>query len=113
PLVVEKFWITMLLTSAAASFAVVVGVGAGIVSAVKQNAWVDRVILMVSVFALRMPAYWLGLIFIFIFSVQLGWLPTGGLHSFIGEKTTGDLIQHMIMPGIVAGLTPAAIIARV
>lgn len=113
PLVIEKFWITLLLTGAAGLFAVIVGVGAGIVSAVKQNTWIDRAILMLSVFALSMPAYWLGLLFIFIFSVQLGWLPTGGMRSFIAEKTTLDVIEHMIMPGIVAGLTPAAIIARV
>jgi len=60
-----------------------------------------------------MPSYWLGLLFIFVFSVQLGWLPTGGIRSFIEPKSTLDVIEHMIMPGIVAGLTPAAIIARV
>jgi peptide/nickel transport system permease protein len=113
PLVMEKFWITLLLTGAAALFALVVGVGAGILSAVKQNTWVDRTILLVCVFALSMPAYWLGLVFIFVFSVTLGWLPTGGMRSFVAEKTTLDLIEHMIMPGVVAGLTPAAIIARV
>jgi len=113
PLVLEKFWITLLLTGAAAGFAVVVGVAAGVLSAVKQNTWVDRVIMVASVFAVSMPAYWLGLVFIFVFSVQLGWLPTGGMYSFTGEKTTLDVIRHMIMPGIVAGLTPAAIIARV
>jgi len=113
PLVMEKFWITLLLTGAASAFAIVVGVTAGIVSAVKQNTWVDRTILVVSVFALSMPAYWLGLIFIFVFSVQLGWLPTGGMRSFIADGGPLDVAQHMIMPGIVAGLTPAAIIARV
>ncbi|MBM3490007.1 MAG: ABC transporter permease [Alphaproteobacteria bacterium] len=113
PLVIEKFWITLLLTGAAALFATVLGVVAGVVSAVRQNTWIDRLVLVVSVFALSMPAYWLGLLFIFVFSVQLGWLPTGGLRSFIAEKTTLDVIEHMIMPGIVAGLTPAAIIARV
>lgn len=113
PLVLEKFWITLLLTGAAGLFAVLVGVSAGIVSATRQNTWVDRVILMVSVFALSMPAYWLGLLFIFVFSVKLGWLPTGGMYSFLGEKTLASLLEHMIMPGIVAGLTPAAIIARV
>ena len=112
-LVLEKFRITLILTGAAALFAAIVGVGAGIVSAVKQNTWTDHTILIVSVFALSMPPYWLGLIAIFIFSVQLHWLPTGGLHSFSGEKTTLDLFQHLIMPAVVAGLTPAAIIARV
>jgi peptide/nickel transport system permease protein len=53
------------------------------------------------------------LIGIFVFSVQLQWLPTGGLHSFSGEKTTLDLLKHLIMPAVVAGLTPAAIISRV
>ena len=113
PLVLEKFWITLLLTGAAGLFAVLVGVSAGIVSATWQNTWIDRVILIVSVFALSMPAYWLGLLFIFVFSVKLGWLPTGGMDSFLGEKTLASLLEHMLMPGIVAGLTPAAIIARV
>ena len=113
PLVLEKFWITLLLTGAAGGFATIVGVSAGIISAVRQNSWIDRSILVVSVFAVSMPPYWLGLIGIFIFSVQLHWLPTGGLHTFTGEKTTLDLVKHLIMPAVVAGLTPAAIIARV
>jgi peptide/nickel transport system permease protein len=113
PLVLEKFWITLLLTGAAGGFATIVGVSAGIISAVRQNSWIDRSILVVSVFAVSMPPYWLGLIGIFIFSVQLHWLPTGGLHTFTGEKTTLDLAKHLIMPAVVAGLTPAAIIARV
>jgi len=113
PLVLEKFQITLLLTGAAGLFAVIVGVSAGIVSAVTQKTWIDRTILIVSVFALSMPPYWLGLVAIFVFSVQLHWLPTGGLHTFTGAKTTLDLIKHLIMPAVVAGLTPAAIIARV
>jgi peptide/nickel transport system permease protein len=113
PLVLEKFGITLILTAAAASFATIVGVATGIGAAVKQNTWIDRAILLISVFAVSMPPYWLGLIAIFIFSVQLHWLPTGGLHSFSGEKTTLDLMSHLIMPSIVAGLTPAAIISRV
>jgi peptide/nickel transport system permease protein len=113
PLVLEKFGITLILTGAAALFATVVGVASGILAAVKQNTWTDRAILLVSVFAVSMPPYWLGLIAIFIFSVQLHWLPTGGLHSFSGEKTTLDLVQHLLMPSVVAGLTPAAIISRV
>jgi peptide/nickel transport system permease protein len=113
PLVLEKFWITMLLTGAAGFFAVVAGIAGGVISAVKQNSWIDRTILLASVFALSMPPYWLGLIAIFVFSVQLHWLPTGGLHDFAGDKTALDLIKHLIMPATVAGLTPAAIIARV
>lgn len=113
PLVLEKFWITLILTAAAGTFATVVGVGAEIISAVKQNSWIDRSILVFSVFAVSMPPYWLGLIGIFIFSVQLHWLPTGGLHTFSGAETTLDLARHLVMPAVVAGLTPAAIIARV
>ena len=113
PLVIEKFWITLLLTGVAGLFSIVAGVGAGVLSAVKQNSFTDRAIMLVSVFALSMPAYWLGLVFIYLFSVTLGWLPTGGMRSFVEEKTTLDLLEHMIMPGVVAGLTPAAIIARV
>jgi peptide/nickel transport system permease protein len=113
PLVIEKFWITMILSSAATLFAAVVGITAGIVGAVKQNTWMDHLILLISVFAVSMPPYWLGLVGIFVFSVTLHWLPTGGLYDFTGGETIGSLLHHLIMPAIVAGLTPAAIIARV
>ena len=112
PLVLEKFWITLLLTGAAGGFATIVGVSAGIISAVRQNSWIDRSILVVSVFAVSMPPYWLGLIGIFIFSVRLtGCRPVGC--NLYRRKTTLDLMKHLIMPAVVAGLTPAAIIARV
>jgi peptide/nickel transport system permease protein len=113
PLVIEKFWITMILSAAASAFAAVVGVIAGVIGAVKQNTWVDRLILLLSVFAISMPPYWLGLVGIFVFSVKLHWLPTGGLYDFTGKTSIGELAHHLIMPAIVAGLTPAAIIARV
>jgi peptide/nickel transport system permease protein len=113
PLVIEKFWITIILSAAASVFAAVVGIVTGIISAVKQNTWIDRSLLLVTVFAISMPPYWLGLIAIFIFSVQLHWLPTGGLYDFSGEKTVSALLIHLIMPAVVAGLTPAAIISRV
>lgn len=113
PLVIEKFWITLILSAAAVAFAAVVGVTAGVIAAVKQNTWIDHTILLVSVFAIAMPPYWIGLVAIFVFSVQLQWLPTGGLYDFSGDKSLLDLLRHLIMPAIVAGLTPAAIIARV
>jgi peptide/nickel transport system permease protein len=113
PLVIEKFWITIILSAAASLFAAVTGIIAGIVAAVKQNTWVDHLILLVSVFAISMPPYWLGLIAIFVFSVMLHWFPTGGLYDFGGDKSVGDLLRHLVMPAVVAGLTPAAIIARV
>ena len=113
PLVIERFWITLVLTVAASLFAAVVGIATGIVAAVKQNTWVDRLLLLVTIFAISMPPYWLGLIAIFVFSVQLHWLPTGGLYDFSGERSLGNLLVHLVMPAVVAGLTPAAIISRV
>jgi peptide/nickel transport system permease protein len=112
-LVTEKFWITLILTVAATFFAALVGIATGIVSAVKQNTWIDRLLLLVTVFAISMPPYWLGLVAIFVFSVQLHWLPTGGLYDFSGERSVGNLLVHLVMPAVVAGLTPAAIISRV
>lgn len=113
PLVIEKFWITMILSAAASMFAAVVGIVAGVIGAVKQNTWIDHLLLLLSVFAISMPPYWLGLIGIFVFSVTLHWLPTGGLYDFTGKTNIGELLHHLVMPAVVAGLTPAAIIARV
>ena len=104
---------TIVLAVATIIVSCLTAVPMGVIAAWRAGALIDRAIMIVSVFAVSMPAYWLGLLFIFVFSVQLGWLPTGGMYSFIDGKTLGSILEHMIMPGIVAGLTPAAIIARV
>jgi peptide/nickel transport system permease protein len=120
------------LTTAAMLFAVVIGVPAGILAAVKKDRWVDNVAMIGSLIGVSMPVYWLGLLMIYGFAVNLGWLPPSGRLSvsqgFNFQPLTGfyvldtllqfngaalvDVLKHLILPAIALGTIPLAIIAR-
>ncbi|MCG1010242.1 ABC transporter permease [Salinicoccus sp. ID82-1] len=97
-----RFLITLELTIYSMIFAIVLGLLAGIVSAVRQYTFSDVAIMVVALFGLSMPNFWLGLMLIQWFSINLGWLsPTGW----------GDPDQ-LVLPVIALGTAGAAIIAR-
>ncbi len=83
-------------------WAIVLGLGVGIISAVKRNSLWDRFSMVTSITAVSMPSFWLGLVLMQIFAVSLGWLPTSGSGTF----------KHMIIPSLVLGSGVAAVIAR-
>lgn len=93
---------TVLLASVALLFSVVTGGVAGIISGAKRNSLGDYVASTGSLIGMSMPTFWLGLLLIMLFSVRLGWLPTGGRGS----------IKHLIMPAVTLGSWSAASIAR-
>ena len=78
------------------------GIGLGVIAAVKHNSWLDNVVMGFSLFGVSMPVFWLGILLIIIFSLLLGWLPAGGKGGF----------QHIILPAITLGMATSAIIAR-
>jgi ABC-type dipeptide/oligopeptide/nickel transport system permease component len=81
------------LALAATLISVLVGVPAGIISAVRVNSWWDNLGKIIALLGLSIPGFWLGLVLILVFSVWLRWLPTSG---------TGDW-RHVIMPAIALG----------
>ena len=85
--------------------ALVIGFTFGIASALKPNSWLDTLFMTTSFFGLSMPHFWLGLLLIFIFSVNLRWLPATG-HGGHGG------FDRLIMPSLALGWSFAAIIAR-
>lgn len=92
------------LTLAGASLAVtlVIGVGAGMLAAIRRGTAFDTASMVVALIGVSMPGFWLGLILIFFFAVRLGWLPTSGAGG----------IKHLILPAVTLGVGNAAIIAR-
>jgi peptide/nickel transport system permease protein len=84
-------------------FAVVVGVPAGIISATKQYSFIDNLVRIISLLGITMPAFWLALLLVLLFSVKLGWLPASGLYGPI----------YYIMPVISIAAVPVATIARI
>ncbi len=107
---------TLLLMLAALSIAVIVGVAAGMVAALKaRTAW-DTVISVLTVICFAAPSFWLGIMLIILFSVTLGWLPVGGMVTMgadlRGLPAVGDIARHLVLPAFSLGLFYAAIYAR-
>ena len=98
----ERFFPTVMLTITSMVWAVIFGMGIGIVSAVYRNKWPDRLGMTLAVSGISFPAFALGMLLMQIFSVQLGWLPTVGASSW----------KHYILPSITLGAAVAAVMAR-
>lgn len=93
---------SLLLGFAATLISVLIGVPAGILSAVKVNSWWDQLAKAIALLGLSIPGFWLGLVLILVFSVWLRWLPTSG---------AGDW-RHVIMPALALGWYFAASLLR-
>jgi dipeptide transport system permease protein len=121
---------TMELALCAILFALLIGIPAGMIAAVRRNSVFDHGVMGASLTGYSMPIFWWGLLLILLFSVQLGWTPVSGridVKYFI-EPVTGFLtvdsllsgekgalrsaLSHLILPTIVLGTVPLAIIAR-
>ncbi len=93
---------TLELAAFAMAFSILVGVPLGVVSALKQNTLWDTGAAIVSVIGVSMPTFWMGILLILVFSVQLGWLPA------TGSQTP----RQLILPGITLGLASIAFLER-
>jgi dipeptide transport system permease protein len=121
---------TMELAVCAILFALLLGLPAGILAAVRRNSIFDHGVMATSLTGYSMPIFWWGLLLILFFSVQLGWTPVSGriaVQYFIEPETgfllidslrAGDIgafwsaLHHLILPAIVLGTVPLAVIAR-
>ena len=100
--ILEQLPATMQLTLAAMIVSLVVGIPLGVFASIKHGTWVDSFSMAISLVGATMPSFWIGLLFIFLFSSRLGWLPASG--------TAG--IKSLIMPSVTLGLYSSAVIAR-
>lgn len=98
----NRFWITVQLAVIGTALSVLLGLIAGIISATRKYTFADVSIMIVALFGLSMPNFWLGIMLIYLFSVNLGVLPVAGWGSW----------EQMILPAITLGTGGAAIIAR-
>lgn len=109
-LVREKLPVTLQLASMAFVFALLIGIPAGIVSAVKKNTAWDWGANLFALWGLSTPNFWLGILLIFLFSVTLGWLPASGFVSPFEDL--GQSIATTLMPAFVLGNAIAAVLMR-
>src|SRR5436190_860360 len=109
-LILEKLPVTIQLASMAIVIALLIGVTAGIISAVKKNTVWDYAANVFALWGISTPNFWLGIMLIFLFSVELGWLPASG-YVRPGEDWKASLAST-IMPAFVLGNAIAAILMR-
>ncbi len=93
---------TLELAGTAILIAAGVGLALGMLAAVRHNTWVDRLAMLVALGGVSMPSFWLGLVLIVIFSLQLGWLPATGQGG----------LSRLVLPAATIGLNYSAVIAR-
>ena len=126
----SRFPATLELSLFALAFAVIIGLPAGVLAAVKRGKTLDHTVMGVSLTGYSMPIFWWGLLLIMLFSSTLGWTPVSGRISFLyfidsvtGFMTIDSLIagdwgaflsalHHLVLPAIVLGTIPLAVIAR-
>ena len=102
---------TLLLMIVSLTLAVVIGIPIGVITAVRQYSKLDYGLNAVAIFLASTPVFVLGLIGIYIFAVNLRWLPTGQVHT-VGRTDIADLIHHLILPATVLAIVNAAPLIR-
>jgi peptide/nickel transport system permease protein len=117
-LIKERLPATLELSFAAGIIAIVVGIPAGVYTALRRNSWFSHFLLAASLVGVSLPTFLIGILFILIFAVQLGWLPSFGRGDTValGWWTTGLLTakgwQHLILPSITLSLFQLTLILR-
>jgi len=121
---------TLELSLVAITFAILIGIPAGVLAAVKRNTVLDYSVMGASLVGFSMPIFWWALLLILFFSINLGWTPVAGRLGFLFdvEPVTGfmlidtlladdfgaflDALHHLILPSLVLATIPLAVIAR-
>ncbi|WP_029061875.1 ABC transporter permease [Labrenzia sp. DG1229] len=109
-LIADKLPVTIQLAVMAMFIAMIIGIPAGIISAVKKGTAIDYAANMIALSGLSIPNFWLGIMLIMLVSVNLGWLPASGYESPFVDPVRS--LETMIMPAFVLGTALAATLMR-
>lgn len=128
---VNRWPATFELALSAMLIAVILGIPLGILAAVRKNSLWDNASTIFSLIGVSMPVFWLGLLLIYLFAVNLHWLPPSGrisieggnafqaisgfflLDALLQRRAMGDVLSHLILPALTLGTIPLAILMRI
>lgn len=110
--ILERVPATMVLMGTSLAFAILIGTAIGMLGAVKRYSMFDSLATTGALFALSFPTFWFGLMAIYVFAVNLRWLPSGGMWELGNEGDPIDLLRHLILPSMVLGLVLVATWSR-
>lgn len=110
-LILERFPNTIILAISALILAIIVGIPVGILAARKQNTFLDYLITTFSLVGVSMPIFWLGVMLVLLFSVNLGLFPATGMGDITEDPI--DFFKHLVLPTIALATIPMAEFARI
>jgi peptide/nickel transport system permease protein len=126
----DRFPATFELATAAMMLAIVIGVPAGVMAARRRGSWIDAIVMTGSLIGVSLPIFWLALLFLLWFSVNLDWFPLSGridpnlavnrvtgfllIDTLVAGRfdSFGNAIQHLVLPAVALGTIPLAVISR-
>ena len=115
-LIVDRFWPTLLLMVSTIILAVLFGILLGLLAAINLNTWKDAVISVFALITYATPLFWVGLMMIVVFSINLRWFPTSGMENiaafYEGFDRFVDITQHLVLPTITLSLFYLALYTR-
>lgn len=106
--VLERFNATLILAGTSFVICSVLGILAGVVSAARQYGIADKAITFTVLIGISIPSFFLGMMMILLFAVNLQWLPVSGMYAIYGGGDLPDLLKHLVMPA-----TALAVVATV
>lgn len=110
-LIMSRFPNTVILTVFSMILALIFGIGSGVIASVKKNSWIDYFVTVLSLIGVSMPVFWLGVMLVLIFSVNLQLLPATGMASLNSGIT--NFLKHIILPAITLATIPTANFSRI
>jgi peptide/nickel transport system permease protein len=99
--IAERLPNTAILAFTALTLAVVIAIPLGVLSAIRRNSALDRIVAALSFMGISVPVFWLGIMLIILFSLRLGWLPSGGMNTVGESDSIRDRVEHLILPVMV------------
>ena len=115
-LIVDRFWPTLLLMVSTIILAVLFGILLGLLAAINLNTWKDAVISVFALITYATPLFWVGLMMIVVFSINLRWFPTSGMENIAafceGFDRFVDISRHLVLPTITLSLFYLALYTR-
>lgn len=112
-LLMQRVPVTLTLALSALTLAATLGIGLGVLAAVQRGRWPDHLVGTIATIGMSVPNFWLGILVIIVFAVNLGWLPTSGNASIGRPFDPIDRLQHLILPASVLAFSLMPNVIRV
>ena len=110
--ILERFNATLILAGVSFVLCTLLGVLAGVVAAARQYGAADKLITFTVLIGISVPSFFLGMMMILTFAVNLRWLPVSGMYAIYGGGDLADLLRHLAMPAFALAVVATGVIAR-